>query len=700
MLHVDLRPRLSHRRRGRGYNARESWVDGFDRTVEVDEPDASNNLTVNTCYKYDALNNLIEVDQGSQTRTYAYDGLSRLTSSTTPESGTTNLYYTTSGGALCAAAANALCRRTDARAITTTYAYDALSRLTSKTYSNGALAAYFYYDEASVTVAGTTYTLTNTKARLSHTSAASGTALTIHSYDAMGRTQDLWQCTPFNCSSASIWNVHYTYDLAGDLTTWTHPANFTITQAFNSLQQITGIYSSLNDATHPQALGLMTYAPTGQLAQVYTQCPTGAPCTYLYWDTYTYNNRLQPVEIQLQGWLSGSWSTYGCLVYNYYSGMGNPTSCAAPGSPPAGDYDNGNVMGYFFQDTANPSLGHTTTYTYDYLNRLASSVATGSATHNLAFTYDRYGNMACTQNAQTNGLCPQWTYDATTNRINTSGFSYDAAGDLTGDGTHTYQWDPEGRLKSLDNYTKVYTYNALRWRVEKQVGTAYTEILYDASGESLGENNRSTWTQSYVNFNGRHLGIYQNNATYTTHANTLGSTAAVTDYTGAPVEDKLFYPWGQDWHTVGTLYEERFAKLQHRDSETNLDPTPNRMFSSNQGRWLSPDPVHGGVSNPQSLNRYAYAANNPTRYVDPSGLVNIPGYDDGGGGGIIYVTVYAFAPNPLFGDLYGGIFGGSGPPPVMPPVPRLVSGAKRIFSGKKPDSTRKFGTLEAAVAAR
>ncbi len=151
----------------------------------------------------------------------------------------------------------------------------------------------------------------------------------------------------------------------------------------------------------------MTYAPTGQLASLYGSCPPGA-CIYLYWDTYSYNNRLQPVEIQLQGWLSGSWSTYGCLVYNYYGGMGNPTSCAAPGSPPAGSSDDGNVMGYFFQESPrrpNPSLGHTTTYTYDYLNRLASSVATGSATHNLTFNYDRYGNMACTLNAQTNGPC-------------------------------------------------------------------------------------------------------------------------------------------------------------------------------------------------------------------------------------------------------------------------------------------------------
>jgi hypothetical protein len=107
---------------------------------------------------------------------------------------------------------------------------------------------------------------------------------------------------------------------------------------------------------------------------------------------------------------------------------------------------------------------------------------------------------------------------------------------------------------------------------------------------------------------GRHLAIYTNGqtgATYFPHPNALGSTTAVTDYTGALVEDKLFYPWGQDWQVVGTLYEERFAKLQHRDSETSLDPTPNRMFSSAQGRWLSPDPRNGNVSNPQSLNRYA-----------------------------------------------------------------------------------------------
>ncbi len=125
----------------------------------------------------------------------------------------------------------------------------------------------------------------------------------------------------------------------------------------------------------------------------------------------------------------------------------------------------------------------------------------------------------------------------TTNRVKHSGFTYQATGELTGDGTHTYQWDAEARLQSVDNgSTASYTYNALGQRVEKKVGAAYTEVLYDASGESLGENNRTTWTQSYVNFMGRHVVIYANNKTYFTHVNTLGSTTAVTDY-GALVED-------------------------------------------------------------------------------------------------------------------------------------------------------------------
>ena len=38
------------------------------------------------------------------------------------------------------------------------------------------------------------------------------------------------------------------------------------------------------------------------------------------------------------------------------------------------------------------------------------------------------------------------------------------------------------------------------------------------------------------------------------------------------------------------------------------------------GRWMTPDPLGGDITNPQSLNRYAYVLNNPTTFTDPSGL--------------------------------------------------------------------------------
>jgi hypothetical protein len=39
----------------------------------------------------------------------------------------------------------------------------------------------------------------------------------------------------------------------------------------------------------------------------------------------------------------------------------------------------------------------------------------------------------------------------------------------------------------------------------------------------------------------------------------------------------------------------------------------------NAGRWLTPDPMGGDLTNPQSLNRYAYALNNPETLTDPLG---------------------------------------------------------------------------------
>ena len=110
------------------------------------------------------------------------------------------------------------------------------------------------------------------------------------------------------------------------------------------------------------------------------------------------------------------------------------------------------------------------------------------------------------------------------------------------------------------------------------------------------------------------------------HRNALGSVGTLTRYDGLVIQGETYYPWGQKWNSVGTLTSEQYAAMQPRDSDTGLDPTPNRMYTSGYGRWLSPDPLGGDILNPQSLNRYAYVLNNPTNLVDPTGLCDLYNY--------------------------------------------------------------------------
>lgn len=64
--------------------------------------------------------------------------------------------------------------------------------------------------------------------------------------------------------------------------------------------------------------------------------------------------------------------------------------------------------------------------------------------------------------------------------------------------------------------------------------------------------------------------------------------------------------------------EKKFTGYE-RDAETNLDFAQARYCSPTMGRFTSADPLSGMTADPQSLNRYSYAANNPLNDVDPDG---------------------------------------------------------------------------------
>jgi YD repeat-containing protein len=137
---------------------------GVDDAVSMNTP-------LSTLYNYNAKGQLVQVTQGQQTRTYQYDDLGRLTSSTVPETGNLATTYTYKDF-------GAVYQRTDPRNIVTTYSYDTLNRLQQTTYSDQTPTVTYTYGGASAANFGA--------GRLIQIVDGSGTQ--SFQYDSMGRS--------------------------------------------------------------------------------------------------------------------------------------------------------------------------------------------------------------------------------------------------------------------------------------------------------------------------------------------------------------------------------------------------------------------------------------------------------------------------------------------------------------------------------
>jgi len=274
-------------------------------------------------------------------------------------------------------------------------------------------------------------------------------------------------------------------------------------------------------------------------------------------------------------------------------------------------------------NTANDSVNGNWSYGYDPFNRVVSANQ-NSGQSVYSYVYDRFGNRW--QQNGPHSFVTTFTGNNPSNPANTNridGYSYDTAGNLLGDGVHTYAYDAENRLTAVDGgSTASYIYGANGQRVRKTVSGSSVDFLYDLDGHEIKEvSSTGSWNRSEIYAGARHLATYGNNTTYFTQADWLGTERVRINVSGGIYETCTSLPFG-DWLTCsnGDPSPMHFTSKE-RDAESGLDNFGLRYMGSNLGRFMSPDSIANDweLLNPQTWNRYAYARNNPLIYIDPDG---------------------------------------------------------------------------------
>ena len=292
---------------------------------------------------------------------------------------------------------------------------------------------------------------------------------------------------------------------------------------------------------------------------------------------------------------------------------------------------NGNVSWENRQSTARYGNAWSESYGYDrWGNRWVSANSGYSLLFVVPTAGDQFGANNRLVKQQNGTLLP--------------GVPYDNAGNLISHpqmGTMTY--DGENRLVGATSGTPLrtssYEYDGEGKRVKRTVGGDTTLYVYDAFGMLAAA-----------------AGAGAAAATKYLTVDHLGSTRLVTDGAGGMAKCYDYMPFGEpltigrpscfaadgyQQYPAGDKLTLRFTG-QVRDEGTGLDYFGARYLSGGMGRFTSPDPFlpmiefqpesadedaveearekfNQYIGQPQNWNRYAYAFNNPQRFIDPDG---------------------------------------------------------------------------------
>lgn len=529
-----------------------------------------------TDFAFDALNRLItQTDALSGDTNYTINDLDQTTKVEDPRSNDTDYTYNAFGDATEIDSpdngtatfefdkAGNMTKKTDARSVVTNYTYDAINRLTEVEYpSDSSLDVTLTYDDNPVT----TGACGTGVGRLCRVVDASGT--TDYKYNDLGQLIEVKEVR-----GSLTFTTSYEYDLSGVVKKITLPSGRDIDYTLNLNGQVSAVSADVN-STSTSIASSITYLPFGPM------------------DGMSYGNSLALTAVYDQDYWPTSRSVNTVYSHTY------------------DEDNNGNI-----------TQKGSRTYDYDALNRLDEE-SDGITT--TTETYDAIGNRLT---EVVGGSSTTYSYPTTSSKLSSVGsntYTYDAAGNVTGDGAHAFTWDAAGRLdKAKVGSTTVgeYVYNFANARTSKTASSVTTHYVYGLGGLLFGEYDASgNLILEYVYVNGEPVAQIEAGSPETVlyvHTDHLATPRYATNASGTTAWTWDSGAFGKEAPTGTATVNLRFPG-QYFDAETGLHYNWNRYYNPEIGRYVSGDPL--GIAG--SLNLYAYVSSNPLRLMDRQGLID------------------------------------------------------------------------------
>ncbi|UKA75061.1 RHS repeat domain-containing protein [Arthrobacter sp. FW306-07-I] len=537
--------------------------------------------------------------------------------------GTPRRYYQgDAAGTSCGAKPGSLCRSTDGNGNQTTYAYDLAGNVATVTPPAPLGATTYTYD--AVGRVGTAKDGKNQTA-----------TYTYDNNDRITQIRYAATCVPATC-------VAYTYDNAGNLTTRVD-AGGTTTYTWDAQNRPTGktiggvtttvtYDGASNILTYTDPLGTVTYRYDGAnrltaLAEPGGSCPAvlvfpnSTKCTGFDYDkanrrtvtkypnevknTTTYDGAGKITDITAS---NASNTVLAKRAYTYTSNAGKDGALRA---------------------TMSTDTGAVTTYGYDKLNRLTSSLSGGVTD---SWTYDANSNRLTEAKTGTatvyttfnaaDQLCWHATTPGTCSAPPSGAvmYGYDANGNTTlaGSTGTTQAYNVFNQFITNTNGSTVTNYTYAGTRNDERLAAGSTSFLNGSLG--VAQQTKSGASTSFIRDpDGRLISMRTSaGASYYYTIDALGSTILLTDSAQAKAATYTYDSWGVPTSTTGTQAATNPWTYAggYNDTTSNRIKFGARYYNPGRGRFTQPDPSG------QESNRYAYVSCNPVNATDSTGLIS------------------------------------------------------------------------------